>query len=77
MATTPSPSPRVLKLGRFAPPAAVPAAPAAPCGASPAVRLVREGSAVRAIRVDCLCGRTLEIECVVENTAANAADGAR
>jgi hypothetical protein len=76
MPTTPLPS-RVIKHDKL--PAATQAhAPAAPQGAcaAPTVRLVRAGNVVKAIRVDCLCGRVLEIECVLEQNAAGAAAGA-
>lgn len=37
--------------------------------AAPTVRLVRAGGVVRAIRVDCLCGRSMEIECVFDTNS--------
>ncbi|MBI3820844.1 MAG: hypothetical protein HY286_19305 [Planctomycetes bacterium] len=45
------------------------AAPA-PC-ASPVVRVVRSGDVVKAIRVDCICGRSLEIECLFDDAPAS------
>lgn len=45
---------------------AVPLASTTGSCAAPVVRLVRTGDVVRAIRVDCLCGRSLEIECVFD-----------
>lgn len=59
--------PRILKQGQIPTRAAeLPTAAPTAC-AAPAVRLVRVGDAVKSIRVDCLCGRSLEIECLFDD----------
>jgi len=65
-------TPRVIKHGQLkARESAAPIAAPGTC-AAPAVRLVRSGDVVKSIRVDCLCGRSIEIECIVDEPAVKA-----
>ncbi len=52
---------------------ATPAATAseADCDA-PVVRVLRSDAGVRVVRIECPCGRTLELDCVLEETSAAA-----
>jgi hypothetical protein len=72
--TSHAPLPRVLKQGQLKTSAPAASAPPPHACAAPAVRLVRSGNVVKSIRVDCPCGRSIEIECLLDEAALRAAE---